>query len=60
MTLKQANQLKAKMREQKIVNFTDAELDRVFKNVVSPIACKRGTMLLLKQGLTIKSLYQEV
>lgn len=59
-TEKSLNTIKAKMREQEVKDFSKSEIDRVFKNVVSPIACKRGLNMLLEQGLTINKLYEEV
>jgi hypothetical protein len=59
-TEKSLNTIKAKMREQRIKDFSESEIDRVFKNVVSPIACKRGVKMLMEQGLTINKLYREV
>lgn len=59
-TVKSLNTIKAKIREQRIKDFSQAEIDRVFKNVVSPIACKRGVKMLMEQGLTIEKLYEEV
>jgi hypothetical protein len=37
----------AKMNEKQLTDFSNSELDRVFANCVSPIACKRGVSLLL-------------
>lgn len=59
-TEKSLNTIKAKMREQEVKDFSKSEIDRVFKNVVSPIACKRGVKMLMEQGLTIEKLYEEV
>jgi len=56
---KSLENIKAKMREQKIKDFSKKELDRVFKDTVSPKACKRGVKKLIEQGLTIESLYSE-
>lgn len=46
-----------KAREQNIKNFSDQELNRVFKNCVSPSACKRGLKKLIVEGLTIDMIY---
>lgn len=44
----------AKMREQGIESFAPAELDRVFRNCVSPISCKRYVAWMIQNGLTIE------
>ena len=49
----------AKMREEHINDFSQAELTRVFENCASPIACKRGVNYMLESGLTIDEIYIE-
>jgi len=50
--------VKAKMVEYGIKNFTDAELDRVFSDVVAPNFCIEVAKHLIFKGLTIEKLYQ--
>jgi hypothetical protein len=49
--------LLAKMREQAIRDLSDGELDRVF-SMKGGIICKRGVMLMLKEGLTLEGVYK--
>jgi len=48
----------AKMVEHNIKNFSDAELDRVFSDVVAPNFCIEVVRHLIFKGLTIEKLYQ--
>ena len=50
--------VKAKMVEHSIKNFSDAELDRVFSDVVAPNFCINVAKHLVFKGLTIEKLYQ--
>uniref|UniRef100_A0A6M3JL54 Uncharacterized protein n=1 Tax=viral metagenome TaxID=1070528 RepID=A0A6M3JL54_9ZZZZ len=47
----------AKMFEQEVINFSEAELDRVFADTASPIACKRAVERMVEAGLTVEELY---
>jgi len=49
----------AKMRENEIKDFSQAELSRVFKNCASPEACKRGVYIILHDNFTIDEIYTE-
>ena len=49
----------AKMRENQIKDFSQAELSRVFKDCASPEACKRGVYIMLHDNLTIEEIYTE-
>jgi hypothetical protein len=49
----------AKMRENKIKDFSQAELSRVFKDCASPEACKRGVYIMLHDNFTIDEIYVE-
>jgi hypothetical protein len=49
----------AKMRENEIKDFSQAELSRVFKNCASPEACKRGVYIMLHDNFTIDEIYTE-
>ena len=49
----------AKMRENQIKDFSQAELSRVFKDCASPEACKRGVYIMLHNNLTIDEIYIE-
>ncbi len=48
----------AKAREQKIKDFSYAELQRCFKDVVGPKICIRRMQELVKAGLTIEDIYK--
>lgn len=47
----------AKMKENKIQDFSSNELNRVFKNCCSPTACKRAVARMIQDGLTIQECY---
>ena len=49
--------LLAKMRIEAIRDFSEKELDRVF-SMKGGIICKRGVMLMLKEGLTLEGVYK--
>ncbi len=49
----------AKMRENEIKDFSQAELSRVFKDCASPEACKRCVYIMLHDNLTIDEIYVE-
>jgi len=49
----------AKMRENQIKDFSQAELSRVFKDCASPEACKRGVYIMIHNNLTIDEIYIE-
>jgi len=49
----------AKMRENEIKDFSQAELSRVFKDCASPEACKRGVYIMIHNNLTIDEIYIE-
>lgn len=60
MLEKEKNVYGAKMIENDIKDFSLSELQRVFKNCVSPIICVRKALKWIKEdNLTIKKLYQE-
>lgn len=50
----------AKMREQNIKDFSNSELDRVFRNTVGPGICKRSALRMIKDGLTIDEIYKSL
>jgi len=60
MSKNQMESVMAKMRENNLKDFSDDELQRVFKNTVSPTSCIRGARVLIQNGLTIESLYTKV
>ena len=51
------NGILAKLREQQVMDFSESELTRAFKHCISPICCKRGVAMMLKDGLTLQELY---
>ena len=46
------------MYQEKIKDFSEEELDRVFKNCASPIICKRRVGGLIKEGSTLEKIYE--
>lgn len=52
--------LLAKMREYNIKNFSNSELNRVFKNTVGPGICKRSALRMIDDGLTIDEIYKSL
>jgi len=47
----------AKMYENGILDFSQDELDRVFVDTGSPIACKRAVTRMVEAGLTVDEVY---
>jgi len=47
----------AKMYENGIADFSQTELDRVFADTGSPIACKRAVERMVEAGLDIEEVY---
>ena len=55
---KTLNQGLMKLREQKVVSLSEKEIDRAFKNTVTPIVNKRNIKKLTDRGFIFNDLYQ--
>ena len=49
----------AKLAEMRVKDFGPEELQRAFADCVSPQACKRATLAMIEDGLTIEKLKLE-
>lgn len=55
---KATQNLKARLIEKNIRNFSDSEVDRVLESTVSPAIAKRRLTQLIGNGLTVEKLYK--